>query len=175
QDRRAVRVDNALRAAGRAARVAHRRGFALVELRIAPVLGGRAGQELLVRVLDDEDMLDLRLAGELLVQRHKAAVDDERAVAGMSRDVADVLRVQPQVERVEDESAAGNAEVRLQVLVVVPAESRNAVAAFEPDAVECYSELLRASREVAVRVAVEAFVRQAGDDLLLAEERLSAP
>ena len=48
QDGRAVRVEDALRQPGRAARVAHRRGRVLVELRVLVVVRVRAGEQLLV-------------------------------------------------------------------------------------------------------------------------------
>jgi hypothetical protein len=83
--------------------------------------------------------------------------------------------VQAEVEGVEDEAAAGDAEVRLHVLVVVPAERRDAVAALEADGLQRDRQLLRPPRHVAPRVTVEALVGQAGDDLLVAEERLGAP
>ena len=69
QHRRAVRVHDALRPAGGAARVAHRRRLVLVELGRVPVVRVGRGKQLLVRILDDEHMLDLRLAAELLDQR----------------------------------------------------------------------------------------------------------
>ena len=49
QHRRAVRVEDALRHPGRAARVTHRRRLVLVELRVAPRVGIDAGEQLLVR------------------------------------------------------------------------------------------------------------------------------
>jgi hypothetical protein len=61
------------------------------------------------------------------------------------------------------------------MLVVVPAQRRDAVAALEPEALERDGELLRAPRHVAVAVAVEALVREAGDDLLVPVVRLDAP
>jgi hypothetical protein len=67
------------------------------------------------------------------------------------RDVADVVRVQAQVERVQDEAAARDAEVRLEVLVVVPAERRDAVAALEP-------ELCSATASCFARRAMSAYV-----------------
>ena len=92
QDGRAVRVDDAARAAGRAARVTHRRRLALVELGILPLVGIGGREQLLVRVLDDEDVLDRRPLPELLEQRQERAVDDHRAVAGVIRDVVEVVR-----------------------------------------------------------------------------------
>ena len=76
--------------------------------------------------------------------------------------------MQAEVQRVQHEAAARDAEVALMVLVVVPAERRDAVAALEPEALQRDRELLRAPRQVAVAVAVEALVGEPGDDLLVA-------
>ena len=175
QHRRAVRVRDALRQPGRAARVTHRRRFVLVELRIDPCVRVGAGEQLLVRVLDDEDVLDLRAVLELLEQRQQAAVDDHGAVAGVIRDVREVVRVQAQVQRVQDEAAARDPEVRLVVLVMVPAERRDPVAALEAETLQRDRELPRAPHRVAVRRAVEALVGEARDDLAVAVVRLGAP
>ncbi len=82
--------------------------------------------------------------------------------------------MEPQVQRVRDVAAHRRAEVGLQVLVVVPAESRHAIAALEAERAQSERELLGAAREVGVRVAVEAPVGEARHDLLLREERLPA-
>jgi hypothetical protein len=170
-----VRVRDALRLAGGAARVTHRGHLVLVELGVDPVVRVRTGEQLLIRVLDDEDVLDLRAVLELLEQRQEAAVDDHRAVAGVIGDVGEIVRVQPQVQRVEDEAAARDPEVRLVMLVVVPAQRRNAVAALEAEALQRDGELLRTPHRVAVGRAVEALVREACDDLAVAVVRLGAP
>ena len=72
----------------------------------------------------------------------------------------------------EDEAAARDAEVRLVVLVVVPAERRDAVAALEAGLLQRDRELPRAAQRLAVVRAVEALVGQPRDDLAVAEERL---
>ena len=108
-----MRVHDALRHAGRAARVTHRRSLVLVELGLDPFARIRRGKQLLVRVLDDQHMLDLRLITELIDQRRQARVDDQRAVAGVRRDVADVVGMEADIEGMQHEATAGNAEVRL--------------------------------------------------------------
>ena len=75
-------------------------------------------------------------------QRQQALVDDDRLVAAVLRDVADVLVVQPEVERVQHEAAAGDAEVRLHVLVVVPAQRRDAVALLQAGLVSATASCL---------------------------------
>jgi len=95
QHRRAVRVEDTLGHPGRAARVTHGRGLVLVQLGVAPGVGIRAGEQLLVGVLDDEHVLDLRPSDERLEERQQAPVDDHRAVGRVVRDVREVVRVQP--------------------------------------------------------------------------------
>ena len=175
QDRRAMRVDDPLAAPGRPAREAHRGRFPFVETGLLPLVRARRGQEILVGILDHEDVLDLRPVLKLLEQRKEAAVDDHRLVAAVVGDIGEFVRMQAQVQRMEDEPAARNAEVRLEVLVVVPGERRDSIAALEPELFEGDGELLGSSRHVPVGVTVEALVRQPGDDLLLPEEGLRPP
>ena len=113
-----------------------------------------------------------RAVAELLEQRHEAAVDDHGAVARVVRDVGEVVRVQAQVERVQDEAAARDPEVRLVMLVVVPAERGDAVAALEPELLQRDRELLRPRRRLAVGRPVEALVGQPRDDLACRRVRL---
>ena len=91
-------------------------------------------------------MLDRRVVLELLEQRQQLPVDDDRLVAGVRRDVREVGRVQAEVQRVQDEAAARDAEVALVVLVVVPRERRDAVAGLEAEVLERDGELLERRR-----------------------------
>ena len=175
QHRRPVRVDDAFRQPRRPARVTHRRRLSLVELEVAKLVARRSGEQLLVGVLDDEDVLDVRAVLELLEERQQRAVDDHRAVVRMRGDVREVVRMQAQVQRVEDEAAARNPEVRLVVLPVVPAQRRDAVAALEPELPQRDRELLRAGQRLGVGRAVEGLVREPADDLAAAEVRLRPP
>jgi hypothetical protein len=62
----------------------------LVQLGVGPRIGVGAREQLLVRVLDDEDVLDVRAVLELVEDRQQRAVDDDHAVAGVRRDVREV-------------------------------------------------------------------------------------
>ncbi len=83
--------------------------------------------------------------------------------------------MQAQVQRVQHEAAARDAEVRLVVLVVVPAERRDPVAALEAELLQRDRELPCAPHRVLVRRAVEALVGEPRDDLAVAVVRLRAP
>ena len=175
QDRGAVRVDDAFAAARRSAREAHCSGGALVELRVLPLVGARRVEQRLVAVLDDDHVLDLRLVLELVEQRQQGLVDDDGLVVRVVGDVGEVARVQAEVERVQDEPGARDPEVRLEVLVVVPAQCGDPVAGLEAQLLQGDGELLGPPGHVRVRVAVEALVGEPRDDLLVAEERLRTP
>ena len=129
---RAVRVDDTLGPAGGAARVAHRRGRALVDVAVGEgALVGR-GEQLLevdravggLAGTDGDHVLEAAPLDELRRERPQHLVGDEHAVARMGRDVRVVVGVQPEVERVRDEAADRRADVRLEMLVVVPHERR---------------------------------------------------
>ncbi len=88
----------------------------------------------------------------------------------MVRDVGDVVRVQPQVERVHHGAGARNREVRLQVRMVIPHERAHALAALEPQAPQRSGERAGAPVEVGVAVTVQGLVGEPGDDLRIGEE-----
>ena len=181
---RAMRVDDALRLPRGAARVAHRRRRALVDVPVGERLGVGRREQLLVldragRRLagaDRDHVLEADAVLERLDERPQRLVGDQDAIAGMRRDVGEVVGVEPQVERVRDEAADRSAEVGLQVLVVVPRERRDAVAVDEAELVaQRQRELLGASGEIGVRVGVPALVGQPARDRLVAEQLLAAP
>ena len=112
QERRAVAVDDPLRVAGRAGRVAHGRGLALVELR--PVVTGLLGAEQLlvgeglteavgVARARHHDVLDGRGSGRVT---RASRGDDEAStmitcVLGVVDDVGQLLGEEPEVEGVQ--------------------------------------------------------------------------
>ena len=181
---RAVRVERALRLARGAARVAHGRGGPLVDLALLEVARLGAREEVLVLdravgrrpVADRDDVLEPGALAEVLDERPEHLVRDEHLVARVRRDVGDVVGMEAEVQRVGHHAADRDADVGLQVLVVVPAERPHAVAVLQPELVaERCREPARPWRELGVRVAVPALVGQARDDLPVAEELLAAP
>jgi hypothetical protein len=69
-----------------------------------------------------------RCSGELPVQRQQDVVDDQEAVLRVGGDPADLLGRQAQVQRVHHAAGRRDAEVALQVRMVVPAQRGHAVA-----------------------------------------------
>jgi hypothetical protein len=121
-------------------------------------------------------VLEPRALAEVLDERPEHLVRDQDAVARVRRDVREVVRVQAQVQRVRDHAADRDADVGLEVLVMVPAEGPDTVAVLQAELVaERGGELARTRRELGVGVAMPAAVGQSRDDLPVAEELLAAP
>ena len=130
QDRRAVRVDDALGAAGGARRVAHRDRIVLVVRLVVEAVGVGVGEQgFVVEELtrhrragerEHDDLLEAMGVGELAVQRQQHVVDDQEAVGRIAGDPAEVRRRQAQVQGVHHPARGRDAEVALEVRMVVP-------------------------------------------------------
>ena len=176
----AVRVDDPLGPPGGARGVADAAGIALVEC--GQVVVGIAGrQQVLVALV----ALRYRLAGkrrhehplrrdlgpDLLEQRQQHVVHDHETVARVIGDIGDVVGVEAEVQGVQHAAGAGDAEIGLLVRIVVPHHGGHRLAPLEPRTRKRRGKLPRAAAKIAVAVAVQRLVRQAGDDLALAEQR----
>ena len=174
----AMRINNALRAPRGAGRVTHRRRFVFVELRIREILT-RLGQEFLVAITarrrraaterHHDYALEFHLVAKFFKHRQQDVIDDQEAVARVVGDEADFVRVQPQVQRVEHASGGRDAEVRFQVLGLVPQQRGHPVSAQQPHAGEHVRKTARAPVEIAPGVTRERAVRPARDDFYPAE------
>src|SRR5712691_6106337 len=71
-------------------------------------------------------------------------------------------------------AARGDAEIRLEVAVMIPAEGGDALAGLDAELRKSDRELLSPRDHVAVRVTEEGFVGQFADDLHRTEERFRA-
>ena len=144
-------VDDALRVAGRAARVTHRRGPVLV---VDAELGGLgAGDQLLV-VEDPVVVRDRRRRRRpsrrraspsrsrrrAARAREQRAVDEDHLVLGVVDDVGELLGEQADVQRVQDAPGARRGEVQLQVAGAVPGERADAGVGGEAERVERAAE-----------------------------------
>jgi hypothetical protein len=171
---RAVAVDDAFRVAGGAGGVADHRGGVLVERRPREG-GGLGGEELLVVVLDDDGATEGGDArGEALEQRDEGAVDDDDAVLGVPGDVGELVGVKPEVEGVEHRPHGRDGEVRLEVLLVVPAQRRDAVPGPDAEPRERRGQTAATIDDVAVGGARERPVGAPRDDLARREEGAGA-
>ena len=127
-----MRVEDALRVPGGAARVAEPGRGAVVDLRVvvaARLVGDqllvpdRARQRARVAVAHDDPVLHrLERRRHLLQHRHERVVDEHHLVLGVVRDVGQLLLEQTDVERVEHGAHAGHAHVRLEMPLRVPGE-----------------------------------------------------
>jgi transglutaminase-like putative cysteine protease len=99
------------------------------------------------------------LALELLVERQQDVVEHEEPVLRVRRDPADVVGRKAQVQRVHHPARRRDAEVALQVRVVVPAQRRHPVALLQPRGQQRRRELARAPVEVREALPLERLVR----------------
>ena len=181
QHRRAVRIDHALGSPGGAGRVAHRHRVVLVVLDVVEARGvGGLQQRFVVDVLGTDrgpgerkhdDLLEAVQVRELPVQRQQDVVDDEEAVLRVGGDPAELVGRQPQVQRVHHAAGSRNAEVALQVRMVVPAQRGHAVAALQAQLEQRGGQRARARGVFAIAVAPQRFVGQSRDDLVACEDR----
>ena len=138
---RAVRVDDALRLARRARGVAHGRGGPLVGIRRRRPSGRRPRASLRSRrhprpaslpAPTTITRLTFVLRRDLLPQRQQRFVHQDDAIVGVVDDEGELVGMQAEVQRVEHGARHRHAEVRLEVLMMIPRERRHAIA--RPDA-----------------------------------------
>ena len=84
---------------------------------------------------DRDDMLEADTVVEGLDERPERLVRDQDPVAGVGSDVGEVVGVEPQVQGVRDEAAGRRADVRLEMLGVVPRERADPVAVAQAELV----------------------------------------
>ena len=149
---------HALGQAGRAARVEELGHRVLVDVGVTRVrrAGGEEGLVLVVgdaarlAVEDDDDRPRRQPRQDLLDERHEVAVDEDDLRRRMAEDVLDLVRRQPDVDRVEDGPGLDHAVVRLEQVVGVEGDERDAIAARDPELDERVRQPVGPVREFAV-------------------------
>ena len=97
-------------------------------------------------------MLDrLEVRRDVRQQRDQRVVDDHDTDLGVIHDVRELLREEPDVQRVQDRAHRRDGEVRLEVLLGVPLERADAVAGLDAEPLERGRELLGASGDLGER------------------------
>jgi hypothetical protein len=113
-----------------------------------------------------DDVLDPRQRRRQLLQhRDLVGLDEDRAIVGVVDDVRQVVRRQPDVERVEHALGTRHREVALEVPVPVPGQGRDSLAGRDAQAIERVHQLLAAARERTERGAVQLAAQLSADDL----------
>ena len=141
QHGRAVRIQHALRVAGRAGTVTHGRGGPFVELRpvVIAVLYGQQGFVAIdigqrgfrhIRLVrhDDEALHGTDIGRDLFEQRQEGQVGEDQHVFGMVHDIGDLRREKPGVDHVTDRAHARYAVIQLVMAIAVPRQGRDPVA-----------------------------------------------
>ena len=107
---------------------------------------------------------------ELLDQRQKRQIEEQRRVLRVVGDVGDLLGEQARVDGVADGADAGDGVVELEVAVAVPGQRRHAVARLDAEADESVGEPADALARLCVAVAVHAALNGLGDHLNVGED-----
>ncbi len=89
--------------------------------------------------------------------------------------VGDVVRAEPQIERMQHAARDRDSEIGFEMAFMVPAEGSHAVSPPQSESLQGERELARAAGHVAVAVAMERAVGATRDDLAVEEEGFSAP
>jgi hypothetical protein len=127
----------------------------------------RAGRGVSARLVVDHDRrprADAR--GDFLPLRPQALVDEDDPVLRVLDDVRQVRLEQADVERVEHRPHARDGHVRLEVLLMVPAERRDPVPRLDAERPERSDEPARAGDHLPERGGDQAVLRARRDRLL---------
>jgi hypothetical protein len=183
QHQRPVRVQHPFRTAGRTGRVAHDCCALLVDVvELRTVFLPRQQLRVIQRAFrhvsvvadhDDAAIPDVRPHG--LEDGPEHLVDDEDAVVGVLDDVAQFLRVQADVQRVEHRARRGDAVVGLQVTGMIPAKRGDTIAAADAERPQRRSEPAGVSEALVVGRSADAAVGAPTDDLLVRKQRSRTP
>ncbi len=182
QDRRAVRIEDALGVPRRARRVTKpRRGF-LVELRPVEPVGFRRQQVFVTQdrrqgrrqVLghvrpvahEDDAAQTLGVRCDTGHQGRKESVGEQVLTLRVVEDEDELFGEQARIDGVANQSGAGNAVIKLEMTMVVPRQGGNAIAGFEPQPGQRVGQLPHPPGRIGIAVAVQGRILVAGDDLL---------
>ena len=176
---RAMGIEHALGFAGRPGRVTHAGAGRLVDVDVAWIAAAALEQRLVVLVLvrcrqvaerKNDDSIEVHLVPDLLEGRQQDVVHDEKSIPGVVDDVRELVRMQPEVERVDHAADGRHAEIRFEVSKVVPHQRRDAIAGLEAGVLQDSRERTRSTVEVRVGVAMRGVVRPLRDDLHLGKD-----
>jgi hypothetical protein len=113
-----------------------------------------------------------RVRGDLGPKRQQDVINKNNLIIRVVDDERELVGMEAQVERVEDATGQWNAEVRFQVLIVVPTKSRDTVSWPDAKPLKRRSEASRANGEVRIGMTMYRFVRAASDDRAAREDAL---
>ncbi len=139
QHQSAVRINHALGKSGCAGGETHRGPVIFVELRIAEILrrrrkrlfvthGARGQFSRAAAVRNHDDLFKGHVLANLFVNRQEHVVNNQKPVPRVVCNRGDLVRVQPEIQGVQDASGAGHAEKHLQVSGMIPHHGGDPVA-----------------------------------------------
>ncbi len=170
EHQRPVAVDHPLGPSRRPRSVAHPGGFLFVEIGVDKILGGFRDEGLvflhplrhrLTGEGNDDDPFHLEPVPEFLQQGQEHVIDNQEAVPGVVGDVSDFIRVQAKVQGMEHASGGRNAEISLQMDIMIPHQGSDPVAPLEPGLLQGLGQGTRPAVKIGVSVSMHRLVRHA--------------
>ena len=110
-------------------------------------------------------MAHARPGRDLFPQWQQRLIHEHDLIVGIVDDERELVGVKPEIQGVEDTAHQRDAEVRLEMLVVVPAERGHPIAGTDAETLQRAGQAPRAGGEIGVGVPVDRLVRPTRDDL----------
>lgn len=171
-----MRIDDTLGAARGARGVAHAAGRVFIDFNTFEVISRSTDEAFIVLVplrhrlacqRHHNDALEVDILGKLRQQRQQNIVDDQETVLGVVDDERNVVREQAQVEVVHHRAGRRNAEVALEVGVMVPHQGCDPVTGLDAGLDQRLGQTLGPTVEVGVGMAMQGLVGHPRYDLHL--------
>src|SRR5580704_10277815 len=179
QNERAVRVEDTFGVARGARRVAHYRAIIFVHRGVMKIVAC-AGQQLLIvqnacrhaatTVRYDNHFLKRSIFPELLKNRKENIINDEESIGRVPGDCGNLVRMQSQVQCVQNAAGARHAKECFQVAGVIPHHRCDAITRLKSQFGERVGETPGAAVHLSVASAVGGAVRPARNDFDASEE-----
>src|SRR5262249_24032190 len=112
---------------------------------------------------------------DLFPDRKERLVDEHEPIVRVVDDEGELFRMKAKVERVQHRARQRDAEVGLEVLIMIPAERGDAVTRLDASLLERTGKAAGSDREVADGVPMQRLVRAPRDDLTSREHSFRVP
>ena len=122
----------------------------------------------------DDYAVELYAVAEFFVNGQQHVIDNQKAVARMVRNEGNFVRVEAQIQRVQDAASHRHPEISLHVRGMIPQKRGHAVAAPQAEPGERIRQAARAAVKISPRGASRRPVRPARDDFGVSKNRARA-
>src|SRR3954469_20537294 len=173
-----MRIENSFGLACCARGVAHSRSLIFIESRVLHRLAVLPDPRLVVlaafgqratSVAYYKHALKLCLCAYLLVNGQQDIVNNQEPVLRMIRDVRELVRMQAEIQCMQNSSGARDPKIRFKVGIVIPHQRGHALASLQPEPLQSTRKRSGTRCNIAVSLAMNRVVREPRNDLDLWE------